>query len=216
MLVYLCTLDRRTLANIWDEWEKPWTVEQARDRYVMGPEINQSALARDSGLNLAMIRRRSKSQDWVREREKYSAIVRAQTDRKTAEKVSNRLSSELSKTLLEHHKSAKSFRMLSSSFSSVATAATAKEIDKIRRLRDQGRDTEADELSLELQGKLNSLAVPANMWSLVSARSIADERTALGLNLEQDRAQALTIVEREGSVVLDPEDYEELLEGGEG
>lgn len=175
--------------EFWKRWkEKPWKIEQCRDRYVRGLTISIAALSAESGVVKRTLERWSKREDWVEQRRQYQASMSAITDQKSIEKTSEKLSDELSDISKEHFKAHKSVRRLTEIYLNFLT-------DKIERSLDNPEYLEAELLKIS--------PIVLNFWSLILDRSIKAERVAVGMDYE-DINKAIATLTSLGYVITDP------------
>jgi hypothetical protein len=175
------------MPNFWDDWQKPWTKEQCRDRYIRGTRISVPELVELSGCAEGSIRRwASKDPDgtWKEQRDLYLAQQRSQTDLKAIAKTSEKLADEISDIVASHFRGYRVLREIS-----------------MTRLDFINDCLKHPETAGEQMASLNPLNI--NYWSLVFDRSVRGERVALGLEYE-DLNKAIAAVERAGFEVRVP------------
>ena len=179
--------------NFWEDWPKPWTRDQCERRYVEGAKISLRKLSGLSGVPLSNLTRWSSTKDeegksWVGKRDQFEINLRSKTRKKTLEKVSNQLSEENSSVLTEHFTVQKTARELAGLFFQI----------QHKTIRDLEKHSSEEALK-----ELSKIVISANFWSLILDRSIKGERTALGLEYEQNPDKAAQVLERLGLTVLD-------------
>jgi hypothetical protein len=71
--------------NFWNNWAKPWSSDQCRDRYVRGSEISYPQLSQSSGVPQGTINRWAKGdsgKSWKVQRQEFLLQERSETDQK--------------------------------------------------------------------------------------------------------------------------------------
>jgi hypothetical protein len=61
--------------NFWDLWSKPWTLDQARKRYVEGDAVTPYEVAKQSGIPYIRLRQHTQAFNWDMQRRAYKADV---------------------------------------------------------------------------------------------------------------------------------------------
>jgi hypothetical protein len=176
----------------WDKLPKPWTKEQCRRRYVEGGDnIGIRGLAATAGQPKGTLEEWVKRESWVEQRRQYQDRLTTATQTRTVEKVSEKLSDDLSEVAIanyEKHRLARDY------------AARIFEI-KSNLL------TEIE--SLPLAEKEASLAKhhsgsEMNYWSQVLKRSTDAIAQGTGLNYYVEINAAAGRLEKEGYEIVDP------------
>jgi hypothetical protein len=62
-----------------NDWQKPWTIDQCRDRYVMGDRLGVRLLSELSGVPYSTLSKAAAAGDWLGQRTKFRASVDVQT-----------------------------------------------------------------------------------------------------------------------------------------
>jgi hypothetical protein len=174
------------MPNFWDDWQKPWTNEQCRDRYVRGTRIAFPELATLSGCPQGNINRWANKHPegtWKEQRDRYLREKRSQTDLKAIAKTSEKLSDQISDLTVSHFEGYSLLREISLTY--------------LNQISDRLSHPE----TAEQLAQLNPLAL--NLWSLIIDRSIKGERAVLGLEYE-DLNKAIAAVEKAGFEVRVP------------
>ncbi|MGL4620017.1 MAG: hypothetical protein ACRCZS_13300 [Chroococcidiopsis sp.] len=179
--------------EFWKKWkEKPWVLEQCRDRYVRGLTISIAALSVESGVVKRTLERWSKREDWVEQRRQYQALMSASTDQKSIEKTSEKLSDEISLLATEHFKAHKSVRRLAEIYLNFTTTRIEQKLENVKSNPEY------------LEAELKSISpVVLNFWSLILDRSVKGERVAIGMDYE-DVNKAIATLTSLGYVITDP------------
>ncbi len=92
--------------------QNKWSREECRIRYVQGDEIGLRSLSKLANRPNSTVSRWCAEDNWTEERDRYWVELRAQTEQKTIEKTSDRLSDEWAKINEEHLKGSELFRKL--------------------------------------------------------------------------------------------------------
>lgn len=181
----------------WDKLPKPWTKEQCRRRYVEGGDnIGIRGLADASGQPRTTLGRWSSEGDWVGQRSQYSDRVVTATQTRTVEKVSEKISDQLSEIAVanyERHRLARDY--------------AAKIFDIKARLL-------AEIQNLPLAEKEASLAKyhsgsEMNYWSQILKRSTDAIESVTGLKYFVEINAAAGRLEKEGYEIVDPSNEQE-------
>jgi len=171
----------------WSQWRKPWTRDQARQRYLHGAKIGLRTLAEDSGVAKGTLERWAKSESWVEQRGRIQDETQTKTDEKIIEKTSDKISDQLSDLAVEHFNAHKSVRKLAQIY--------------LDHMTQQCQRHEHPEAMEEFVKQLNPLTI--NFWSLVLDRSIKGERVATGMQYE-DVTAAYKYLTALGYEISDP------------
>lgn len=177
--------------NFWSDWEKPWTKEQCRMRYVQGSEIGLRQLSKDAGCSRKTLGDWCKQGEWVTERRRYGDRIVTATREKAIAKTSDKLSDEISDIATEHFAVAKLYRAISELLAKNA-------ISKVAKARKENAIS-AEKAIEQLERNIPRL----NLANLMLDRSIKIERAALGLDYN-DAPIAIAFLEKLGFQVNDP------------
>lgn len=175
----------------WDEWEKPWTREQCRRRYVEGGDnIGLKKLVTESGRSLASLERWSSGDKWVQQRGEFEGSLRVKTTKKVIEKVS-----EYHADAIVNHwqpifiEDLNRFRHISSVFAN----ATA------------GMIADAAKSGAGHEGIINAIkAKELAMMGRVLEGAIKGLREVTGYDIANNVNVAIQIVEQHGLEIIDP------------
>ena len=89
-----------------------WSKEECRIRYVQGDQITTRSLSKMANRSLSTISGWCADEKWTEQRDRYWIRLRSETELKTIEKTSDRLSEEWAKVNEEHLKGSELFRKL--------------------------------------------------------------------------------------------------------
>lgn len=170
------------MANFWDDWQKPWTKEQCRRRYVQGDDdIAIRQLAKDSGVPRATIEGWTRAEKWFEQRQTFRGKLNARIDEKVIEKIGEEVAIEISNYSKKHVEVCDTFIGVAEYY--------------INRLLVMLR---SGELSID---KLDGFK--HNFMSLSLDRAINAQRAALGLEYE-DVNKAMRLLKSMGYEVTEP------------
>jgi hypothetical protein len=153
--------------------KKKWSKEECRDRYVRGEKIGQRELSKQSGRHETVIARWCSQEKWVQQRQQYVSRLQVETESKTIQKTSDRLSDELAKLNEEHIKGSELFRKMAQQFAGIMAAEIQNSSNEKRfeKLTDK-------EFSLAIQ-----------RYSTIFATAVQLQRQATGMQyLDLDKA----------------------------
>lgn len=155
------------MTEFWEDWPKPWTVEQARKRYVLGPRIGLRALAVQSQISKKTLEDRSRFDGWVAAQRQFQDKTRA----RTGEKAAQTLADEIGTAENEHLRAWETLREIAMQFFN-CLATTLEAIE-------QGKEPPAD-VPLRLD-QLKQFGGKSPFTCYVNAlrAAIAGEREAL-------------------------------------
>ncbi len=169
--------------------QKKWSKEECRDRYVTGEKIGIRSLAKLANVNLSTIGKWCSHGNWKAERDRYQIELRSQTEAKTIEKTSDRLSDELTKLNEEHIKGSELFRKMAQQFAGILATEIQNSTnpERVRKLTDK-------EFTLAVQ-----------RYSNVFATAVQLQRQATGMHyLDLDKAVSQVI--KAGYDVSEPQE----------
>ena len=168
--------------------KKKWTREECRDRYVTGDKIGIRTLAKLSGRAHGVLGDWSSKDNWTGQRERFQNNLRTETEAKTIDKTSDRLSDELAKLNEEHIKGSELFRKMAQQFAGILAT-------EIQNCSPEGRVK-------KLTDKEFTLAI--NRYANVFATAVALQRQATGMQY-LDINTAIEQVTRNGYEVSEPD-----------
>lgn len=181
----------------WDKLPKPWTKEQCRRRYVEGGDnIGIRGLADASGQPRTTLGRWSSEGDWVGQRSQYSDRVVTATQTRTVEKVSEKLSDQLSEIAIANYKCHELLR----NYAAKVVEIKAHQLQAIQQLPLAEKDA--------ILAKHHS-GYEMNYWSQILKRSTDAIAQVSGLNYYVDINAAAGRLEREGYEIIDPSNEQE-------
>lgn len=172
------------MSQPWDNWTKPWTREQCKERYVRGDKISIRQIALASGRAKSSMERWRQDDNWEDDRRQYQSQLGTSVTEKAIEKTSERLSDEIADIAIANYQSHKMVRDYVVELISIRVAAL--EEDKKR-----------DDLSMAAILKKHG-AESLNYLSLALARATQEIATVTGLQYHVDINAAIRRIEREG------------------
>ena len=164
--------------------KRKWSREECRLRYVQGEAIGQRALAEQSGRAASVIAAWCSEDGWVQQREQYQSNLRAETQKKTIEKTSDRLSDDLAKRNEDHVRGFEVIRAGAIQFNKTLLTELQKSDRKLKLL---------DEKSMSFQ-----------RYATAYKLAVEGERQALGMEY-MDSNKAIAKVIKDGYDVIEPE-----------
>lgn len=175
----------------WNSLPKPWSREKCEERFVKSDDrlsIRQMAAA--SGRAKSTIEDWRSEDDWEDKRGRYQDEIRATTKAKTIEKVSDRLSDDLSKIITKNYKVHEIFRDCAHAYAQIR----ARQLLEIQKME--------PEQQAEALKKLNTKEM--NDWSMIASRSTQGISDAMGLPYWANLNTAFKKIEDSGLIVIDP------------
>jgi hypothetical protein len=175
----------------WDSLPKPWSREKCEERFVKGEDrLSIRKMAAASGRAKSTIEDWMDKDNWEDKRGRYQDEIRATTQAKTIEKVSDRLSDDLSKIITKNYKVHEVFRDCAHAYAQIQ----ARYLLEIQRM-------EPDKQREALK-KIN--AKEMSDWSMIASRSTQGISDAMGLPYWANLNTAFKKVEDTGYIVIDP------------
>lgn len=176
----------------WDKLPKPWTKEQCRRRYVEGGDtIGIRGLSDASGQPRTTLGRWSGEGGWVEQRAQYENRLVTATQTRTVEKVSDKLSDQLSEIAIanyERHRLARDY--------------AAKIFDIKAHLLAEIKDLPLAEKEAHLSKHHSGSEM--NYWSQILKRSTDAIESVSGMRYYSDMNAAAGRLEKEGYEIIDP------------
>ena len=172
------------MSQPWDNWTKPWSREQCKERYVRGDKISIRQIALASGRAKSSMERWRQDDNWEDDRRQYQVQLGTSVTEKAIEKTSERLSDEIADIAIANYQAHKMVRDYVVELIQIRVAAL--EEDKKR-----------DDLNMAAILKKHG-AESLNYLSLALARATQEIATVTGLQYHVDINAAIRRIEREG------------------
>lgn len=193
-----------THSSNWDNLPKPWTIDQCRDRYVMGTRIGLRLLSQLSGVPFSTIAVASRDSQWGNQRNQF----RSKTDGKTIDIVSSQIAGQTAKIFQDHYAAELEVFEVGKNIVSLAKLYTQSIRDRFQQLI----ENTPDDAEVGDQPKGNAYELQALTSSLKSAQdtiegAINGQRRALGLDYS-DINYAVSSVRRAGLEVVEKDEFE--------
>lgn len=185
----------------WDSLPKPWTIEQCRDRYVMGVRIGLRSLAEFSGVSYETIRYSSRNQGWVDQRSKFNG----DKYEKTIDIVSSQIAKRTAEIFNDHYSAELEVFEVGKNIVALAKLYTRSIRDRFEAL--QNAPTDDEKQSKGNAYELQALTASLNLAQSTIEGAINGQRKALGLDYS-DINYAVSSVRRSGLEVVDKNDFE--------
>lgn len=190
----------------WDNFPKPWTIDQCRDRYVMGDRISLRSLSEISQTSYKVIANASVKDEWTNRRSKFRATV----DEKTIDIISSQIAGKTAEILGSHYDRELDMFNYISRGAKLADRITDRinaQIEELENIADgDDRDNEKDAIVYSPY-RLQALMASLNLAQASLCGAIDGQRKALGLDYS-DINYAVSSVRRSGLEVVDKNDFE--------
>jgi hypothetical protein len=193
----------------WSQLSRPWTIEQCRDRYVMGMRISLRALSKVSGVSAETISKASSRDRWTDQRAEFRATVNI----KTFDIVSAQIAGKTAEILTAHYERELDLFNYISRAAKLADKYTDQGITRLEEFEELKSELGGEELDKEEElnaynpYRLQALMASLNLAQTALSSAIDGQRKALGLDYA-DINYAVSSVRRAGLEVVEKHEFE--------
>lgn len=188
----------------YDNYPKPWTIIQCRDRYVMGTRIGLRALSKISEVPYPTIANASSTDKWTLQREKFRATV----DDKTIDVVSAQIAGRTAEIFKEHYELEVAVFQGSRVAIDMVMLQMQSVIEKFKQMKDDPPiEDEDDRGSSKRAYEMQALTSSLKSAQETIEGAINGQRKALGLDYS-DINYAISSVRRAGLEVVEKNEFE--------